>query len=137
MVALDLSSMRRALQQLQQGLAEARNAPGGDLRRDGVIQRFEYSYEMCVRMLKRYIEMTSASPGAVDAMGFPDLIRTAAEQGLLRAGWPAWRDYRSARGTTSDTYDSDKARAVFATIPGFLDEAKHLFEQLEDRTTRL
>ncbi|MBM3523470.1 MAG: nucleotidyltransferase [Alphaproteobacteria bacterium] len=136
MVALDLSSLSRALLQLQQGLAEARNAPGDDLRRDGVIQRFEYSYELSVKMLRRYVGMTAASPGSVDAMGFPDLIRTAAEQGLLSRGWPAWRDYRAARGTTSHTYDADKARAVFAVIPAFLEEARHLLARLGERTTR-
>ncbi|MBL8698110.1 MAG: nucleotidyltransferase substrate binding protein [Alphaproteobacteria bacterium] len=98
-VALDLSKLNRALLRLQQGLAEARNAPGDDLRRDGVNQRFGCSYELSVKMLRRYIELTSASPGSVDAMGFPDLIRTAAEQGLLSGGWPAWRDYHAARGT--------------------------------------
>ena len=134
MIALDLGSLTKALRQLELGLAEARSTPGDELRRDGVIQRFEYSYELSVKMLRRYLEMNSATPGAVDVMAFPDLIRTAAEQDLLRAGWAGWRDYRAARGTTSHTHDADKARAVFAVMPAFLDDARFLLSRLAERT---
>ena len=136
MITLDLSSLTKALGQLEQGLSESRAAPGDELRRDGVIQRFEYSYELSVRMLKRFLEMSGSTPGAIDAMSFPDVIRTAAEQRLLRTGWPAWREYRTARGTTSHTYDAEKARAVFAVIPSFLDDARFLLVSLAQRTTR-
>jgi len=136
MIVLDLGSLTKALDRLEQGLAEAVATPRDELRRDGVIQRFEYSYELSVRMLRRFLDMTSGTPGAIDAIAFPDLIRIGAEQGLLRSGWPAWRDYRTARGTTSHTYDADKARAVFAVIPAFLAEARFLLARLAERTAR-
>ena len=41
-MALDTTSFRNALAQLASGLAEAR----AELVRDGVIQRFDYSYEL-------------------------------------------------------------------------------------------
>jgi nucleotidyltransferase substrate binding protein (TIGR01987 family) len=135
-MSLDLSSLDNALGRLSEGLALAAAAPADELRRDGVIQRFEYSYELCVKMLRRYIEMTAATPGNVDALAFADLIRTGAEQGLLRAAWPAWRDFRTARGTTSHTYDPANARQVFAVIPHFLEEAAFLRDQLRERTVR-
>ena len=45
-MALDTTSFRNALAQLASGLAEARAEPGRELVRDGVIQRFEHSYEL-------------------------------------------------------------------------------------------
>ncbi len=37
-ITLDLSSLTKALRQLEQGLSESWAAPGDELRRDGVIQ---------------------------------------------------------------------------------------------------
>jgi hypothetical protein len=49
--------------------------------RDGLIQRFEFTYDLATRMLRRVIEATSENPSEVAAMTFPTLIRTAWEQG--------------------------------------------------------
>jgi nucleotidyltransferase substrate binding protein (TIGR01987 family) len=133
---IDLSPLRRALVQLEAGLAEANAHPGHALMRDGVIQRFDYSYELCHKMLRRHLAETEPSPGEVEAMPFPDLIRTGWERGLLAHSWDRWKEYRAFRGTTSHTYGHDKAASVFAAIPDFLEEARTLLLRLErDRTT--
>jgi nucleotidyltransferase substrate binding protein (TIGR01987 family) len=85
-------------------------------------------------MLKRYLEATSATPDAFDAMPFADLIRTGNEQGLLRSDWPRWRLFREMRGKTSHTYDENVALAVVADIPAFIEEAQFLLGQLQART---
>ena len=59
--------------------------------RDGLIQRFEFTYELSHKMLKRYLEMASATPEQLQSMPFADLIRTGNEQGLLLSNWPRWR----------------------------------------------
>lgn len=130
---LDLDSLRRAVEQLDAGLAEAAASPASELLRDGVIQRFEYTYELAWKMLKRFLEATAPNAAAIDAMSFPDLIRTGSEQGLLSSGWDVWKDYRRARGTSSHTYDAAKAREVFAIVPRFLKEARALLSELERR----
>jgi hypothetical protein len=56
------------------------------------------------------------------------------EQSLLRSGWDRWKDYRKASGTTSHTYDADKALEVLAIVPDFLQEANHLLAVLTRRT---
>jgi len=89
--------------------------------------------EISHKMLKRFLEMTSATPQSIDEMPFPDLIRTGSEQGLLLSSWDVWQDYRKARGTTSHTYDEAKAAEVLAVIPAFLDEARYLLGRLEQR----
>jgi hypothetical protein len=58
------------------------------------------------------------------------LIRDGNERGLLLGDWPRWRTWRSMRAKTSHTYDENIALEVVAGIPGFLDEARHLRDQL-------
>ena len=130
---LDLTSFNNAISQLEQGLAAANTDTKDQLKRDGVIQRFEYTYELSHKMLKRFLEATEASSQTIDAMSFPDLIRTASERGLLLRGWDKWSEYRSARGTTSHTYDAKKAAEVFSVIPAFLEDVRHLRDQITKR----
>jgi hypothetical protein len=66
-------------------------------------------------------------------MPFADLIRTANERGLLRGDWPAWRRYRDMRAKTSHTYDEAVAIEVVAGIPAFVDEVRHLRDELARR----
>lgn len=130
---LDLSAFERAIAQLAEGLSTAEAHPGNDLMRDGVIQRFEYTYELGHKMLRRHLSATEANPETVAALSFPNLIRLGSERGLLLHGWDRWTTYRAARGATSHTYDARKARQVFARIPDFLADARHLLERLRQR----
>jgi len=132
-VPLDLTSFDKALLRLEEALQAITAAPDNTLYRDATIQRFEFTYEVAHKMLKRYLEMTAANPTSIDEMAFADMIRTGSEQGLLRSGWDKWKDYRKARGTTSHTYDEAKAMAVAAIIPDFLSEAKSLRDKLRNR----
>ena len=132
-MSLDLSPLARALAQLEAGLAEARALPASDLLRDGVIQRFEYSYELAHKMLRRHLASTEPSAEAVAVLTFPDLIPLASERGLLENGWEVWRDYRTARGTTSHVYDAAKAAQVYRLVPGFLADVQALLRARERR----
>ncbi|OGR38340.1 MAG: nucleotidyltransferase [Desulfovibrionales bacterium GWA2_65_9] len=131
---LDLTALENAVARFDEGLKTLGEHPEDTLMRDGVIQRFEFTYELAHKMLKRYLETTSANPAQFDSMVFADLIRTGNEQGLLRSGWDAWRTYRHARSQTSHTYDEAKAVQVAAGLSGFLEEARHLLAQLKART---
>ena len=130
---LDLTPLANAVQRLAEGLAEYQSNPAYTLIRDGLVQRFEFTYEISHKMLKRYLEATSASPAELDAMPFGDLIRTGNEQSLLRGTWPDWKRYREMRAKTSHTYDEGVALQVVAVIPSFLAEAEYLLEQLQKR----
>jgi nucleotidyltransferase substrate binding protein (TIGR01987 family) len=132
---LDIGSLEKAVDRLREGFDRYQRDITDTQIRDGLIQRFEFTYELGHKMLKRYLEATAASPGQYDAMPFPDLIRSANEQGLLLGDWPRWRAYREMRAKTSDTYDEDVAVAVVAGIPDFLREAVHLRDQLRARRT--
>jgi nucleotidyltransferase substrate binding protein (TIGR01987 family) len=132
---LDLTSLAKAIGQLEAGLTILAKDDGNALLRDGVIQRFEFTYELSHKMLKRFIEATSANPQEADAMTFQELIRVGSEQGLLISGWDKWRDFRKARGTTSHTYDEAKAIEVLSVIPDFLSEARYLYEQISKKNS--
>jgi Nucleotidyltransferase substrate binding protein like len=66
-------------------------------------------------------------------MAFADLVRVANSQGLLRGAWPVWRRFREMRARTSHTYDTKIASQVASEIPGFLEEAEHLYADLQRR----
>lgn len=129
----DISALEKAIDRLQEGLARYQTDITDTQIRDGLIQRFEFSYEQSHKMLKRYLEFVSPTPEQYDAMPFQDLVRSGNEQALLKSDWPHWKQYRDMRSKTSHTYDEEIALAVVARIPDFLQEALYLRDQLRAR----
>jgi len=132
-MALDLSSLVKALASLDEALKEYGKQKTNAFIRDALIQRFEYSYELAHKMLKRYLEMTESNAEDIEQMSFSNLIRTGAEKGLLMHSWDVWSIYRHARNLTSHTYDEIKAIEVCQTVPQFFEEAQYLLKQLQAR----
>ena len=130
---LDTTSLRNAARRLREGLTGYEREPTDEQIRDGLIQRFEFTYELSHKMLRRYLKETAASPDDIDRMPFADLVRTANAQGLLRSDWPVWRRFREMRARTSHTYDAKVASQVASAIPGFLEEAEHFYAELQRR----
>nr|VFK77946.1 MAG: nucleotidyltransferase substrate binding protein, HI0074 family [Candidatus Kentron sp. SD] len=133
---LDLAPLQNAIARLDEGLARYRRDITDAQIRDGLIQRFEFTYEICHRMLRRYLRSISPTPEETDHMAFADLIRSGNRHGLLGGDWPVWRGYREMRGKTSHAYDEGIALEVVMDIPGFLAEAHFLCERLEQRCRR-
>jgi nucleotidyltransferase substrate binding protein (TIGR01987 family) len=130
---LDTTSLGNAVWRLREGVARWRGEPTDEQIRDGLIQRFEFTYELSHKMLRRYLKEAAASPDEIDRMPFADLIRTANAEGLVRGDWPAWRRFREMRARTSHTYNAEVASQVAAAIPEFLEEAEHLYDELQRR----
>ena len=133
-MTLDVSSLANAVRRLREGVARHRREPGDEQLRDGLIQRFEFTYELAHKMVRRYLQEAAASADEIARLSFADLIRAANAQGLLHGDWPAWRRYREMRTRTSHTYDSGVAGEIAAEIPAFLDEAEFLLAELELRS---
>ena len=123
---LDLTPLTRAIARLREGLERYQQDTSDTQIRDGLIQRFEFTYEISHKMLKRFLEATSASPTEFDDMSFPDLIRSGNERGLLLGDWPRWKTYRDMRAKTSHTYDEKIAVEVV------VDAGLALVARLED-----
>ena len=130
---LDTTSLGNAVSRLREGLARYERDPSDEQIRDGLIQRFEFTYEISHKMLRRYLKETAASPDEIERLAFADLIRTGSAQGLLRSDWPVWRGFREMRARTSHTYDAKVASQVASAIPAFLEEAEHLYAELQRR----
>jgi len=138
---LDLSSLAGAVSQLEESLwyshSEAAQSDPKLFRqfRNSAVQCFEFTYELCWKMLKRRLELDAPSPASLDSLGFRDLFRLGAEQGLV--GDPVrWFGYRERRNETSHVYDEAKAEQVYETAVAFLDDARRLLQELERRNSR-
>lgn len=132
-IKIDATSLGNAVRRLREGLARSQQDPGDEQLRDGLIQRFEFTYELSDRMLRRYLKAAAASPDEIERMPFADLIRTANAQGPLLSDWPVWRGFREMRARTSHAYDARVAEQVASAIPFFLEEVEQLYSELRRR----
>lgn len=125
---LNLDALAKALKQLEEGLAEAKNNPGDDLRRDGVIQRFEYSMDLCWKLIQRYIKV-NAIVNEADIRTKKDLFREAARLKLIGSA-EDWIGHYETRNETSHVYNKESASAVFERAIMFLPHAQDLLNSL-------
>ncbi|WP_129632536.1 nucleotidyltransferase substrate binding protein [Candidatus Oscillochloris fontis] len=137
---LDLTSLRNAITALRDSIEVVTNAEWFDQQSakiqqtliSGVIQSFEFVYELSIKMLRRQLDLESASPNEVDQSSFRDLLRLAASRGLITDP-QAWFEHRYMRNLTAHTYDQAKAQQVYQHALGFLADAQALLTQLESR----
>ena len=128
---LDLTSLEKAFNSLKIAFSKYNKSSNDDIIRDSVIQRFEYTYGMSIKMLERFIQITSAEN--VDAFTFNELIRKANEKGLLLGNLENWAVYRQKRNITSHTYDEKKALEVISIMDNFIKEIDFLMTELKTR----
>ena len=138
-IALDLSSLESALNVLIDALkyyhSDLAKQDAG-LRRHlmaGTIQAFEFTYELAIKFIRRYLEMTEPSAEFISSITFPALIRTANEKGLLKNDIVVWKQYREKRNITSHTYNEVEAERVMTVIPSFIQDGNFLLNQLQTR----
>jgi nucleotidyltransferase substrate binding protein (TIGR01987 family) len=133
---LDLSPLREALVALEKSMTYLNSeqaAADPDLReqfRAACIQGFEFSYEVAFKMLRRRLEQMAASPAEVDQMTFMQVIRSAAEAGLV-PDVARFREYREKRNITSHTYDKAKAESIVAVLAAFAADVRFVLAELE------
>ena len=130
---LYLAPLENVLARLEEGYLRYQTDLSDIQIRDGLVQRYEFTYEVSHKMLKRYLEMSSPNPEIFDSMAFSDLIRSANEQGLLLSDWTQWKTFREMRAKTSHTYEEAVALEVVSVIPTFITEAKALLFELLKR----
>lgn len=137
---LDLSALRDAVSSLEDGLEVVNDGEWFNLQSikvqntliAGVIQNFEFVYEISIKMIKRQIEVESSSPTEVDETNFREVLRVAGEKGLI-ADVEAWFKYRKMRNITAHTYDHEKAQQVYQDTLIFIGDARALLQKLETR----
>lgn len=133
---ININYLEKAIESLAVALAAYTNSthPEGsaerELMRDGVIQRFEYTFELSWKILRRYLEEYGLE--RVDSLTNRDLFRVGYEQGLLRDA-EAWLDFLKKRNLTSHTYQAATAQVVYQSASEFLRDARFLLERLEEK----
>ena len=135
---LDLTSFRDAVAALERSMTflaseSAKNDPLlREQFRNSAIQCFEFTHERAFKMMKRQLEQMTADPAAVDKMAYMDIVRSAAEAGLVDAVG-RFKDYRDKRNITSHTYNQAKAGQIAAILPAFREDMRRLLAELEKR----
>ena len=127
---LDLSSFNKSITSFKIAIDEYNKDTKNFFVRDSVIQRFEYTYSLSLKMIKRYLENNEEN---VNEFSFNELIRTANEKGLILGNLENWNNYRLKRNITSYTYDADKAQEIISIVDNFYNEVKFLYKELEKR----
>jgi nucleotidyltransferase substrate binding protein (TIGR01987 family) len=135
---IDFSPSEKALSQLEKSISFLRSdmaARNDDLHeqfRAAVIQAFEFTYELAVKMIRRQLEQIVANPSELREMNFMELIRTAHEAGLVREAVP-YKIYREKRNITSHTYDACTAEGILAIVDDFAGDMRFVLEELRRR----
>jgi nucleotidyltransferase substrate binding protein (TIGR01987 family) len=128
-MVLILTPLENALASLHRGLVRATAAPEDEELRDACIQRFEYTYELCWKLIRRQLAAEIADTTEVDGYSRKTLFRVAARRGLIADPEP-WFDYTLKRNLTSHTYNPATAREVFAVLADFARHADALRARL-------
>ena len=135
---LDLTSFRDAFAALERSMTfltseSAKNDPLlREQFRNSAIQCFEFTHELAFKMMRRQLERMSADPAAADKMAYMDIVRSAAEAGLLD-DISRFKDYRDKRNITSHTFNQAKAEKIEAILPAFREDMRYLLAELEKR----
>ena len=103
-----IENYQNAVKRLEEAIARYQAAPDDTLYRDGLIQRFEFTFELAWKSLKEYMEdqgvmMTIVSPRSV--------LKEAYSMGIIN-GPELWNEAVDSRNLMSHIYDESTAVAI-------------------------
>ncbi|MFQ5603398.1 MAG: nucleotidyltransferase substrate binding protein [bacterium] len=137
-MALDLSSLRKAITSLENALNisapdRLQSMPDDqqEVIKAGVIQNFEFTYELCWKFMKRWLGKNLGA-AYVDGVSRRELFRLSAESKLIN-DVDRWLEYHDARNETSHTYDQDTAEDIFQIARTFFPDAQKFLNTLEEK----
>lgn len=138
-MSLDLTPLQNALTSLVEALESTEDSdfmstlkPSQQrTMRAGVIQNFEFCYELSWKALRRYLKADEGEE-EISPLSRRDLFRLGAQKGLLDDP-ELWFSFHRARNETSHTYDEVIAEEVYEATVQFLPAAQELRKALEAR----
>lgn len=101
---------QKALNQLTSGLAPYPNL--NELEKDGVIQRFEFTFELAWKTLQDYLAQQA---GYVDVKGPRPVLKQAVQDGLLMDGY-TWIQMLDRRNALTHVYDETESRDILEVV---------------------
>ncbi|MCL1814849.1 MAG: HI0074 family nucleotidyltransferase substrate-binding subunit [Treponema sp.] len=125
-------SFEKALITLKESWAEYQKDISNTFIRDSVIQRFEYTFELSHKILRRFLSETESSHAEISEMFFNDIIRLGCKRGLLLNDLETWDKYRKFRNVTSHNYDEFSAEDIIAIIPLFIEDIDYELQKIKE-----
>lgn len=119
------SNYRLALVNLKDGIEISKPS---DLEKSGIIQIFEYSFELAWKTLKDYLKEADVE------VNFPrEVLKTAFSYDMIEDG-DTWIDMLEKRNLMSHTYDRKNAELAYLLIKNtYFDKLKNLEEFLSEK----
>src|ERR1035438_9944599 len=121
------AELQNAIKRLREAVAQ----PEGDLVRDAVIQRFEFTFELVWKSLKLYLERQG-----LDCGGPRSTLKKAFTEGLINSPDEAdvWLRVLEDRNLTSHAYDEALAIRIYQHV---VQEYVALLGQMADKIQTL
>jgi len=102
---------KRALDSLRSAVELANKRELSDLEKQGIIQAFEYTHELCWKTMKDFI----IEKGNQEIFGSKDAVREAFNLGLITEG-ESWMKMIESRNLSSNTYNNEVADNIVNNI---------------------
>ena len=129
----DLGLLERALAQLKRALADYAMHSEMEAYRDSVVIRFVFTYELCMQVMTRYVQLEHTKPVPESELTTPRIVRRANALGILEGEWEEFAAYRDARNAVAHAYDEAKARRVLELAKGFAARTQYLLDTVRER----
>lgn len=113
---IDLGYLLKAANKLQQVL----DMPKNEITRDAAIQRFEFTYELVWKTLKKILKVKG-----IIVNNPRDVFRESAKQGLI-VELEVWFKYIEDRNNTTHVYNEQIADDIYSRLPVFSDFVQKL-----------
>ena len=107
-----LKSYHKALNRLAEIVNEMDKRQLNDFEADGLVQRFEFTFELAWKLIKSYAEFQGTDK---EIMGSRDAVRWAFENHLISDS-ATWMEMIKRRNDTSHTYDENTATEVVLRV---------------------
>ena len=133
MEKLDITPFEKALNSLKEVIEVYNSDKTNLIIRDSMIQRFEYTYSIALKMIKRFFSQGAFVLENIEGMTFNEMIRQANKMELLKSDLEKWDDFRQKRNLISHTYDENVAKAVALVIEDFAVEVDFLLNSLKEK----
>jgi nucleotidyltransferase substrate binding protein (TIGR01987 family) len=130
---LIIEPLEKALTTLREAWVEYNKDLSNTFVRDSVIQRFEYTFELSHKILRRFLSETEASKAEISEMIFNELIRLGCKRGLLLNDLETWDKCRKLRNLTSHNYDEFNADSIAVIIPIFIEDIDYELAKIKEK----
>jgi len=117
---------KKALATMQNAVELVNSRELSDLEKQGVIQCFEFTFELAWNVIKDYLE----EQGVIGIIGSKNAVRHAFHKGLIDDG-EVWMNMIKDRNLATHVYDEKTAEDLFTAIVNiYYDQFKMLAEKM-------